>query len=326
MSGKKKASAGSYPKKPHVVMTMLKKPEHSQFTRHLSFRNHAGRWARLPMAFRKKAGLAWESHDFPEGIGVLRSFVDTGNRNYWDAMYLENRGGRTELRIGHLLIEMNYDNPDGESPAGLDHGCIPIVDADFNRTLRAGRHCLSLNRCANSSRLRWAGLAGRIPAWVRRVAEDLGKSGSDGKGQDKYGKNPKYGGAISFLCSEFVSWYYHECGVKVAGQSFRDVIGTQQMHDAFRTAKRLYYYKNSDNAWRNVDTGKKYTPKAGDYLERRGPAGGEHSMMMCRWDGAPSRKEAVVFNGPWPVTLRRVRIDHDERENDKVFYVGRVDS
>ncbi len=328
----KKPSARSYPKEPRIVITMSKNPKYMKFTRHLSFRNHNRKWARLPVAFRRTANLVWQSSDFPNGIDVLRSFVDTGNRDYWDSMYLENRGGRTELSIAHLLIEMNYDNPAGSSPTGLDHGCIPIVDAGFNQTLRAGRHCLSLNSCARTSRIRWAGLSGRLPAVVRRVVYDLGKSGSDGQDQDKYGKNPKYGGAIDYLCSEFASWYYFESGVRVAGQDFRDIIASQKMHDAFSDAKRLYYYRNADNTWRAVDrvgkkdAGKAYTPKAGDYLERRGPASAEHSMIVLRWNGDPAKKEAIVFNGPWPVTLRRVRIDHDERNNDKTFYVGRVDS
>lgn len=321
---KKKPGAESFPKKPRIVLTMSKQPKHSQFTRFLSFRNRAGKWARLPVAFAKKSGLTWKSSEFPEGVSVLRSFVKTGNRNYWDDMYLENRGGKTELPIAHLLIEMRYE-PFYRTPIGLKNWRIPIVDGPFNRTLRAGSHRLSLNLLARSSRIRWAGLSGKIPKVVRRIAADLGKSGSDGKGQDKYGKNPKYGGAISDLCSEFVSWYYYECGVKVAGRDFLDVVGTSEMHNAFLEAKRLYYYKNSDNTWRRVDDPTKtYTPKAGDYLERRGPAGGEHSMMMLRWDGSPSRKEAIVFNGPWPVTLRRVRVDFQEMNEPTEFYVGRV--
>lgn len=320
--GSKKKGAKSYPGEPYIELTMSRQPEHNNFVRFLSFRNHFGKRKRLAVAFRKKSGLTWKSQEFPEGIDVIRSFVDTGNRNYWDAMYLENRGGSTELPINHIIIEMNYENPSGLTPTGIDHSCIPIVDMDLNLTLRAGRHCSSLNRYSRLSRYQWAGISSSAPRLVRSVAEDLGKSGSDGTKQDKYGSNPKYGGDISLLCSEFASWYYYNCGVKIAGQDFRDITGTQQMHNIFRDAKRLYYYKNSDNTWCNVDTGNSYSPKAGDYLERRGPGGAEHSMIMLRWDG--SSKEAVVFNGPWPVTLRRVRIDHDEKNNDKVFYIGRV--
>jgi len=320
--GSKKKGDKSYPNEPYIELIMSHQPEHNNFVRYLSFKNHFGSYKRLAVQFRKESGLTWKSQEFPEGIDIIRSFVDTGNRNYWDSMYIENRGGRTELPIHHLVIKMNYDNPSGSTPVGIDHSSIPIVDMEFNRTLRAGRHQLSLNRVSQLSRYKWAGISSYAPRVVKTVAEDLGKSGSDGKGQDKYGYNPKYGGAVSYLCSEFVSWYYYYCGIRIGGNNFRDIVGAQQMHNIFQDVKRLYYYKNSDNTWRNVDNGNVYIPKAGDYLERRGPAGAEHSMIMLRWD--QTSKEAVVFNGPWPVTLRRVRIDHDEKNNDKVFYVGRI--
>lgn len=337
MGDKKKISHVSYPNEPHLVLTMSRQPEHNNFTRYLSFKNHFGVWKRLAIAFKKKRDLIWESSGFPKGIDVLRSFADTGNRNYWDSMYLENRGGRTALPIKHLLIEMVYDKPPWLSPIGIDHERIPIVDADINKTLRSGRHYFSLNNYARISRYKWAGVKKAAPWLVRRVARDLGKSGSDGEGQDRYGKNPKYDARVSHLCSEFASWYYYECKTKVAGHSLeywgekaghllRDVYSTQQMHDAFRKAKRLYYYKNSDRTWCNVEDLAKcnrYTLKAGDYLERRGPAGAEHSMIMLRWDN--TKKEAIVFNGPWPVTLRMVRVEHDEKNKDSNYFVGRVD-
>jgi hypothetical protein len=236
-------------------------------------------------------------------------------------MYLENRGGSTALPLSRVFIEMNYDDPAGSSPHGIDHGKIPIVDWPFHALLRSGNHRLSLNTIAKASRRSWAGLSRTAPTMVRWVAEDLGKSGSDGT--DGYSPNPKYGGAVSLLCSEFASWYYHEAGVRVAGNDFRDIKGTQTLHDMFSRAKRLYFYKNSDNTWRRVDDSSiQYTPKSGDYLERRGPGGAEHSMIMLSRD-APN-KEAIVFNGPWPVTLRRVRIHHDEQNNDKTFFIGRV--
>ena len=192
MAGKKKSSGG-IPKKPNVVITMSRQPEYNSFTRYLSFKNHSGDWKRLAIAFRKKSmvkkgTLIWESHDFPDGIDVLKSFVHTGNRSYWDKMYLENRGGRTALPILHLLIEMNYNKPTW----GSEKIKIPIVDANINTILRSGWHCFSLNSYANYSRYKCAGLSNNERSLLRQVAQDLGKSGSDGVGDDKYGKNPKY--------------------------------------------------------------------------------------------------------------------------------------
>ena len=159
------------------------------------------------------------------------------------------------------------------------------------------------------------------PAVVRMVLDDLGKSGSDGAGQDPFGANPKYGARIDNLCSEFVSWYYYEAGVSVNGVSVRDIFATQQLHDLFEAGGNLYRYNSGTNlqAFVHPETSAKYTPKPGDYLERRGPDGAEHSMIIYRWlPGDPAAAKtndrynrAVVLNGPWPVTLRLVHIHQD---------------
>jgi len=54
---------------------------------------------------------------------------------------------------------------------------------------------------------------------------------------------------------------------------------------------------------------------------------------MYRWlPGNPGASQAddrlnqaVVINGPWPVTLRLVKIHKDETTEGKDFYLGRVD-
>jgi len=46
-------------------------------------------------------------------------------------------------------------------------------------------------------------------------------------------------------------------------------------------------------------------------------------MMMLRWDDAA--KEATVINGPWPVTLRKVRVEHSELNQGKDYWVGRLE-
>jgi hypothetical protein len=280
---------------PKITIDMSERPAHSSFSRDLTFQDHTGRRKRLKVAFRKTGTLRWENDSFPDGIQSLKSLVNTGNRSYWDRMFLENRGGRTTLPIERLQIIMRYQNPPGLSPGHLNHAEIPI----------------------------------------RMVAEDLGKSGSDGQGQDQYGSNPKYRGDIDNLCSEFVSWYYYEANVKVNGRSLRDITGAQQLHDLFKAEGTLYRYNSGTHLqdFVHTETDERYTPQPGDYLERRGPDGAEHSMIMYRWlPGEPSAanshdryNRAIVFNGPWPVTLRLVRIHEDEINDNKDFWLGKID-
>lgn len=310
------------PGEPRVELRTKVQPAHDDFTRYLTFRHHDGREKRLAVAFRRDGDRRYVVDGFPEGIDVLRSLVDTGNRAFWDTMFLENRGGSTELAITHLLVEVPYDNPSGSSPRHLDHSRVPVVDRSTSVVLAAGSARVALDGLARESRYAWAGVTGSDPALVKTVARDLGKSGSDGGG-DRFGDNPKYGGRIDLLCSEFVSWYYHHCDVRIGGFSFRDVTGTQQLHDAFRGVGALFRYHSGHQRFEHPDTGAIYRPKAGDFLERRGPDGAEHSMIVHSWDDAA--KEAIVFNGPWPVTLRRVDVQHDETNGGKDFWVGCVD-
>ncbi len=139
--------------------------------------------------------------------------------------------------------------------------------------------------------------------------------------------------------NEFVSWYYYENNEKVNGKSLRDIVGAQQLHDLFKAEGKLYRYNSGTNlqAFVHAETGEKYTPKSGDYLERRGSDGAEHSMIMYRWlpkDPSATKADdqlhqALVINGPWPVTLRLVKIHKDEKASGegypKDFWLGRVD-
>ncbi|GAB6907933.1 conserved hypothetical protein [Desulfosarcina cetonica] len=335
MADKKQTAEENYPLDPVIVIDMSARPAHTNFSRHLTFEDHAGRRKRLKVAFKKTGSLRWESDAFPEGIDALKSLTDTGNRSYWDRMFLENRGGRTTLPIDRLRIVMRYQNPPGLSPSHLNHAEIPVVDYSVGMSLLAGRDEICLDEFARRSRYAWAGIEETDPAVIRMLAADLGKSGSDGRGQDPYGQNPKYGGAISLLCSEFVSWYYYELNIKVNGKSLRDITGTQQLHDLFKAEKTLYRYNSGTRlqAFVHAETNQEYTPKPGDYLERRGPDGAEHSMIIYRWlpgdPGASNTHDrynrAIVFNGPWPVTLRLVRIHEDEKNDNKDFWLGKID-
>jgi hypothetical protein len=203
--------------------------------------------------------------------------------------------------------------------------------------LMSGYDKMDLSEFRKRSLHNWTGLTSDDPPFVRRAIEDVGKSGSDGS--DNYDNNPKYGGAVNNLCSEFVSWYYYENNEKVNGKSLRDIVGAQQLHDLFKAEGKLYRYNSGTNlqAFVHAETGEQYTPKSGDYLERRGPDGAEHSMIMYRWlpkDPSATKADdqlhqALVINGPWPVTLRLVKIHKDEKASGegypKDFWLGRID-
>jgi hypothetical protein len=341
MADKKKTASENYPLEPNIIIDMSERPAHTSFSRYLTFQDHAGRRKRLKIAFRKTGSLRWESDSFPNGIDALKSLVDTGNRSYWDHLFLENRGGRTTLPIERMQIIMRYQNPPGRSPDHLNHAEIPIVDWPIGMTLFAGHDEICLDEFARRSRYAWAGVEASDPDVIRMVADDLGKSGSDGNGHDQYGQNPKYRDRIDNLCSEFVSWYYYEQNIKVNGKSLRDIVNAQQLHDLFKAEGNLYRYNSGTRLqdFVHAETNQRYTPQPGDYLERRGPDGAEHSMIMYRWlpgdPGAANSHDrynrAIVFNGPWPVTLRLVRIHEDEKRVDsengypKDFWLGKID-
>jgi hypothetical protein len=230
---------------------------------------------------------------------------------------------------------MRYRNPAGLSPGHLNHAEVPIVDWPVGMTLFSGHDEISLDEFARRSRYAWAGIEESDPAVLRMVAEDLGKSGSDGAGQDQYGDNPKYGGRIDKLCSEFVSWYYYQANISVNGRSLRDITEAQQLHDLFKAEGTLYRYSSGTRLqdFVHAETEERYIPQPGDYLERRGPGGAEHAMIMYRWlrrePSAPNSHDrynrAIVLNGPWPVTLRLVRIHEDEITDNKDFWLGKID-
>lgn len=305
-----------YPLEPTIRLTLADQPEHNNFRRFLSFRNYLGRVKRLPIEFRKTSGLVWEPHSFPDDIDVLTSLAETGNRSYWDTMYLENRGGRTRLNIQHLLIQMHYE----DLPRGTDT-TIPVVNSAINQTLDSGNSQIALEPFARLSRYNYARLNFTEHEVVLAAARDLGKSGSDGR--DQYGGNPKYRAAVRELCSEFVSWYYHEAGLVVGNSNFREITTTQKMHDIFKSANQLYRYNSAHQAFMHRETEEVYMPRPGDLLERRANNKAEHSMIMLEWDD--SAKEAWVINGPWPVSKRHVRIQHEEMNRDRDYWLGRIE-
>lgn len=287
-----------------VWLTLNATPIHANFTRWLRFRDDGDDDAFLELAFTNTSGMRWDAA-LPAGIGVLEDFVVTGARSHWDRVALVNRGGTTELDIHHLQIELDYETTDflrGSSPVTIT---IPLVNRTLDRVLPGGTAEMPLNTYARNTRRAFAGVDGSYPQCVLDAIDDLGKSGSDGGS----GENPKYGGAYELLCSEFVSWYYHHAGVAVdplSPNEFRDITGTQQMHDLFRDAHRLYRYHSgaSHQRFEDPDTGTPYTPGPGDFLEWRKNGAAMHAMMLLCYD--PTEKIATVINGPWPVRLMQV--------------------
>ena len=57
-------------------------------------------------------------------------------------MHLESRGGSTALPIERVKIVMRYTNPPGDTPDGINHGEIPVVDWPVRTTLNAGDHMI----------------------------------------------------------------------------------------------------------------------------------------------------------------------------------------
>ncbi|MCB9251590.1 MAG: hypothetical protein H6605_03935 [Flavobacteriales bacterium] len=345
----KKGNSANLPLSPKITLELNVQPEHNLFERYLSFENYQGKFKRLKVSFKKQSGLIWESSGFPDGISILESLVNPGNRSYWDKMYFENRGGTTRLDIKSLKIVMVYADPAGSSPHGsalivngldlskVNHAEIPMVDWPINMILLEGYDAIDLNEFRKRSLHKWGGLINGDHALVRQAIEDFGKSGSDGT--DEFGSNPKYNPDLDNLCTEFVTWYYYENNIKVNGKSVRDVHYGQQLREMFEAAGKLYRYNSGNNlqGFVHAVTGEKYTPKAGDYLERRGPEGSEHSMILYRWlpkdlsspKSDDHQNQALVINGPWPVTLRLVKVHKDETASGdglpKDYWLGRID-
>jgi hypothetical protein len=304
-----------------VTLRLSSEPAHSNFTRHLRFRDEHGADEYLALAFSRSSGLTFEA-DLVEGIGVLEDLVDTGERSHWDSMALVNRGGTTELSIAHLSIVLDYEVTDFYRGSVSTTVSIALVDRTIGRTLASGTAELPLNDAARATKRAVAGIDTSAPAPLLAAVHDLGKSGSDGGSGD----NPKYGGATELLCSEFVSWYYHQAGVSVtsASNEFRDIVGTQQLHDLFEGAGRLYRYHSGRQRFEDPVSGGVYTPGPGDFLEWRKDGEAMHAMMLLRYDS--SSKVATVVNGPWPVRLMDVDLQWWETATSAEFdfWIGSI--
>lgn len=341
------ASEQQRPTRLQVRVVLSADPGFPTFKRDLEFAHHDASKSRIsvPLPFTRESATtfafdtaaAYLSTDATTraraGLALhrLATLVDMGNRTYWDRMYLANRGGSSALQVARLRIALTYGGVTYRRPPELEEKEIVIVDRPIGATLPANDGELSLESAARKTRRALVGVDSNSPELLKLLAGDLGKSGSDAA--DNHGKNPKYGPRLDNLCSEFASWYYYEAGIKVNGKSVRDVEGTQRLHDLFKEAGRLYTYKRGEDKLIKVGGTQTYAhPRPGDFLERRGTEGAEHSMIIHRWiPGDPSSTvehersaRAIVFNGPWPVFLREVHLRADEAEGNDDFYVGKI--
>lgn len=303
-----------YPNITSITMTLNREPSRASWVRLLTFTNYQGAEKVVPIAFTRSSGLTWRGRLGPAGLETLQSLATTGNRSHWDDMKLENRSGGTALDIAHFTLVLHYDK------GGSDYEeNIPVVDTVINRVLGAGSASIDLDAYATTSRMSFGGIHSSAHAIVKLVAADFGKSGSDGR--DGFGSNPKYRGDDEQLCSEFVSWYYHEAGLVIDGHDFRDITSTSKLTPIFEDDGRRYDYNNGSRQWILAGGTERYTPQAGDLLARRKGSEYEHSMIVLGWNDAT--KVMTVVNGPWPVTVRYVPIQEVEEEG-KNFEVGRI--
>ena len=305
-------------------------PIHNNFTRRLVFHHEDGSRKVVPVRFSRSSHLVYEGAVTHTGLARLKSIVEPDNRSFWDAMTFENAGGSTALVIRRLEIEIEYAN----TCCGREEwALIGLVE---NQYLDAGTSVLTVDSEAGrrGHAIDHLGLTTdeflALPVALREFLHDVGKSGSsaspDGERDEKYTD-----GDDQSLCSETVSWYYHQFGVRIDGEDFRDIHVHSQIHDAFHDADRLYCYHASRDQWIKRDAdyhwvyGDTYVPRPGDYLDRKstGTSSGDdgHAMVIVDWD--ESRLVAETIDGPYNINFRPVDVDaHEDAGTD--YCVGRI--
>lgn len=300
----------------------------TKLTRYLVFENYEGRRIELPIYLEKTASKTLEITDFPNTTHNLQKLGSLNHRSYWDKIYLENKTGTSAIDIDKMCLTIHYH----EVVSGAEKDIPMLSKTRINEILPADGGEVFLTPHIEKHLLKYAGISrGYHHSAAKLAVKDLGKSGTSDKDYDQYGENPKYRGWISYECSEFVSWYLHEteCWKNFPSEPatvFRDITYTEQLHTIFKAAEKTYYYHNGRKEFINEVTGVVYTPKSGDPLLRRGNGKFEHSMIMLRWDSESLKAE--VIDGPYPVSIRTVDIDHLETRADdpKDFIVCKLDN
>ncbi len=326
-----------------ISLVLNTEPIHNNFTRYLTFTNRTGATKSVALDFVKTSPLHYTGSVTAAGLTVLQSLADQNNRSYWDQMKFENHGGTTALDINQIFVDIEYANTCcGREP-------VAQIGYAVNQYLGAGNTSFALPGIGGSGRINYAqdilGISYTTlmsyPLAFRNMVYDIGKSGSSGAADSAAGEtNPKYGLSGQSLCSETISWYFYEYGVRIvdlataAIYDFRDTTAHTTMHDKFLSAGRLYCYHSGQNAWVKKDTaynwvnGITITPKPGDYLDRRDSDGDSsngddgHAMMIAKWNA--STGVATTLDGPWNINFRDVDVDAEEAAGVHDYCVGRI--
>jgi len=325
-----------------IQLVLNSDPIHNNFTRYLTFTNRAGGTKSVAVDFVKSSNLHYSGTANAAGLAVLTTLADQNNRSYWDQMRFENKGGTTALDINQMFAQVEY--------AGTCCGREQVAPIAYitGQVLAAGNDSFVLPGNGGSGRINYAqdylGITYNklmsYPLVFRNFVYDIGKSGSSDAADSASATNPKYGLTGDSLCSETISWYFFEYGVRItdlvtrAVYDFRDITVHTQLHDQFRDAGRLYCYhaglrdwvkKDRSYAWVLGDT---YEPRPGDYLDRRDsdgdPSNGDdgHAMMVASWDAASGF--AITLDGPWNINFRAVDIESEEVAGTFDYCVGRI--
>lgn len=323
----------------------------SSFLRILKFKNRKNFVKSMWIDFQKQSGAVYEGKPYYGDISILEEMAEPNKRTYWDRMYLYNNGDLRTLNIKWMEIWITYGNHAAHANGDWDPEIL--IGYETNKTLKAGYSTLTLSNTAGRNRYiakkflyGKTSLLSNYPYALRRIIYDLGKSGSSDSTDSSSSVNEKYGLTGPALCSETVSWYYYETGVKVVDQwhspgtvyNFRDITSNKTMLTQFHRANLRYDYSPSTGKWHfmhksgALNMGVTYKPKPGDMLDRmslkwnakarKWVTNYEHAMMILKWDDRA--KVAYVIDGPFPVAVRKVPVGQLTSSGAKKFAIGKL--
>ena len=307
-----------------VELTLAEEPPMNTFTLFVSFRNGVGNFISIPIEFTKESAQLYKGYATNQGKDRLEWLNKTGNRWYWDHMYLENKYLSTEFAVKRILVEVRYWTGMGAPWSSLAGGSVwEYLGREEKINLDDLRWGVLIEEAGLTTGEYWD-----LPEYLQLMIMDLGKTGTDGN-HFPWMKNPKYNVGESNLCSEFVTWYLYKAGVKLELPSgtfdFRDVESTDEVIDAFDEVNLLYDYNGLTGEWINTQTSENYIPQTGDYLIRRENQSegiAKHSMMILEYNSDDNK--AKVIDGPWWVKLYHLNIHKKTIDENHEYCVGKL--